>query len=88
VGRLLPLPVVAWIVALAGLSGLAFVQTDVSVGMVITSLVSALVLTPLLFGEEFGWRGYLQIRLFVDYPITSGVFHYPLFFLGSSRTLI
>jgi len=90
VAWLLPLPVVGCIAALAGVLGLTFVHTDVSVTMVLSSLVSSLVLTPLFFGEEFGWRGYLQVRLFADRPIMSavltglvwGVFHYPLFLLG------
>jgi membrane protease YdiL (CAAX protease family) len=90
VAWLLPLPVVAGIAALAALLGLTFVHLDLSVSMVIGSLVSGLVLTPLFFGEEFGWRGYLQVRLFADRPITSavltgivwGVFHYPLILLG------
>jgi membrane protease YdiL (CAAX protease family) len=50
----------------------------------------ALVLTPLLFIEEFGWRGYLQVRVCADRPIMAavvtgiiwGVFHYPLILLG------
>jgi membrane protease YdiL (CAAX protease family) len=52
--------------------------------------VTALFATPLLFGEEFGWRGYLQLRLFPDRPVLSavatgviwGVWHYPLLLRG------
>jgi membrane protease YdiL (CAAX protease family) len=33
----------------------------------------ALLGAPILFGEEFGWRGYLQLRLFPDRPIPSAV---------------
>lgn len=52
--------------------------------------VSAIFATPLLFGEEFGWRGYLQLRLFPDWPVLSavvtgviwGVWHYPLLLRG------
>ena len=29
--------------------------------------------TPFLFGEEFGWRGYLQPRLFPDRPLLSAI---------------
>ena len=42
------------------------------------------------WGEEFGWRSYLQIRLFAERPALAavvsgliwGVWHYPLIFLG------
>jgi membrane protease YdiL (CAAX protease family) len=30
-------------------------------------------MTPVLWGEEFGWRGYLQIRLFADRPTLAAV---------------
>jgi membrane protease YdiL (CAAX protease family) len=36
-------------------------------------LIQAIVATPILFGEEFGWRGYLQLRLFPDRPVMSAV---------------
>ncbi len=35
--------------------------------------IVAIFATPLLFGEEFGWRGYLQLRLFPDRPVLSAV---------------
>jgi hypothetical protein len=46
----------------------------------------ALVATPILWGEEFGWRGYLQIRLLGHRPLLAavstgliwGVWHYPI----------
>ena len=41
--------------------------------VVIQSLIIALLATPILFGEEFGWRGYLQIRLFADRPLIASV---------------
>jgi len=52
----------------------------------IQALITALIATPLLWGEEFGWRGYLQIRLLSDRPLLAavatgliwGVWHYPL----------
>jgi len=52
--------------------------------------VNAILATPILFGEEFGWRGYLQLRLFPDRPLRSaivtgviwGVWHYPLLLRG------
>jgi uncharacterized protein len=53
-------------------------------------LLTALVMTPVLFGEEFGWRGFLQRRLFPNAPALSalvtgliwGVWHYPLILRG------
>jgi membrane protease YdiL (CAAX protease family) len=49
-------------------------------------LIAALFSTFFLFGEEFGWRGYLQMRLFPDNPLLAaiatgiiwGVWHYPI----------
>ena len=51
--------------------------------------VVALVSTPILWGEEFGWRGYLQVRLLSERPLLAaaatgliwGVWHYPFYFL-------
>ncbi len=51
---------------------------------------TALVATPLLFGEEFGWRGYLQVRLFSRWPTLAaiatgliwGLWHLPLILRG------
>jgi membrane protease YdiL (CAAX protease family) len=45
---------------------------------------------PILFGEELGWRGYLQIRLLAGRPLAAaaatgvlwGVWHYPLALTG------
>jgi membrane protease YdiL (CAAX protease family) len=36
-------------------------------------LITSVVVSPLLFGEEFGWRGYLQPRLFPGKPIAAAV---------------
>lgn len=52
--------------------------------------ISAVILTPILWGEEFGWRGYLQLRLFGESPLLAavatgliwGVWHYPLILTG------
>ena len=49
-------------------------------------LIAALFATAILWGEEFGWRGYLQLRLFPERPLLSavvtgliwGAWHYPL----------
>jgi len=52
--------------------------------------ISAIILMPINFGEEFGWRSYLQLRLFPDAPVHSAiatgviwaVWHYPLTLRG------
>lgn len=49
-------------------------------------MIVALIATPILWGEEFGWRGYLQLRLLSQRPLLAaiatgliwGVWHYPL----------
>jgi membrane protease YdiL (CAAX protease family) len=49
-------------------------------------LIVAVVATPVLWGEEFGWRGYLQMRLLAGRPLLAavatgliwGAWHYPL----------
>ncbi|MGD0866287.1 MAG: type II CAAX endopeptidase family protein [Rhizomicrobium sp.] len=53
-------------------------------------ILVALVMTPVLFGEEFGWRGYLQLRLFPNSPtraaVTTGIiwglWHLPIILRG------
>lgn len=53
-------------------------------------LATALVMTPILWGEEFGWRGYLQQRISPDRPLTAALvtgviwalWHFPLTFRG------
>ena len=53
-------------------------------------LLFALVATPILWGEEFGWRGYLQPRLVTKSPeiaalytgVIWGVWHWPLTLRG------
>jgi membrane protease YdiL (CAAX protease family) len=53
-------------------------------------LVVVIVLTPIYWGEEFGWTSYLRLRLVPERPLLStlltgliwGVWHYPLAFLG------
>lgn len=110
---LLPLSVVAVIIALAVLFGIS--EPDFSLHRSLAVLVphanvSVLTITPGLWamlilqmmvvgvplgaivtwGEEFGWRGYLQLRLCSDRPIVAavvtgviwGVWHYPLILLG------
>ncbi len=36
-------------------------------------MITALVATPILWGEEFGWRGYLQVRLMGHRPLLAAV---------------
>ncbi len=56
----------------------------------VQALIGAVIATPLLWGEEFGWRGYLQFRLFDRQPVRAGVvtglvwgvWHYPLVLAG------
>jgi membrane protease YdiL (CAAX protease family) len=53
-------------------------------------LLTALLATPLLWGEEFGWRGYLQPRLFRGKPMAAAIatgviwalWHFPLTLRG------
>lgn len=110
---LLPLLVVAVIVALAVLFGISkpdfslqrslavlFPHASVSVPTITPGLWAILILQMMIvgvplgaivtWGEEFGWRGYLQLRLFAERPILAalvtgviwGVWHYPLILLG------
>jgi membrane protease YdiL (CAAX protease family) len=66
------------------------VITDVAAW--IPLVFSALLFTPVMWGEEFGWRIYLQIRLFNnDKPLVAchyhrtqwGVWHFPALIPGS-----
>jgi membrane protease YdiL (CAAX protease family) len=49
-------------------------------------MITALIATPILWGEEFGWRGYLQLRLLSHRPLLAalatgviwGLWHFPL----------
>ena len=53
-------------------------------------LITAILVTPVLFGEEFGWRSYLQLRLFPQQPVLSAVvtgliwsfWHFPILVRG------
>ena len=52
--------------------------------------IIALISTPIVWGEEFGWRGYLQIRLFAGQPVRAAIatgliwaiWHYPMIMMG------
>ena len=60
----------------------SFVWAFIPIGLLTTSLFA----TFILWGEEFGWRGYLQIRLFSERPVLAavttgiiwGIWHYPI----------
>jgi membrane protease YdiL (CAAX protease family) len=64
---------------------------DLLVVVVVPQLMlTALLVTPLLWGEEFGWRGYLQVRLLPGRPLSAavitgviwGIWHYPIILMG------
>jgi CAAX protease family protein len=80
-------------VLMLGISGSAHVPaTPAHFWLVLPLLLplQSILVTPLLWGEEFGWRGYLQIRLFARRPLLAafatgliwGVWHYPLILMG------
>jgi len=94
VGWLLPIVVVACIVAMAPIFGAGTTDFSLdrgskflastgkplpswaphSLGLLTGIFLAQAVFTiPLLFGEEFGWRGYLQKRLFPANPVLSAV---------------
>jgi uncharacterized protein len=89
-GWLLPLPVIAVVVGLASALRLPFTHGDLPATAVLTSVVAAVLVTPLFLGEELGWRGYLQIRLFAQRPVLAaavtglvwGFFHFPVIVAG------
>lgn len=59
---------------------------------VIGWILISIAIAPIIFGEELGWRGYLQIRLFADQPwlaaiatgLIWGVWHYPMLLADES----
>jgi membrane protease YdiL (CAAX protease family) len=54
--------------------------------LAVQGLIGSLFASLILWGEEFGWRGYLQVRLLADRPLAAavvtgliwGVWHYPV----------
>lgn len=60
------------------------------IAMLPNMLLGSLLVTPALWGEEFGWRGYLQPRLLPGRPLAAaavtgviwGIWHYPLLLMG------
>jgi membrane protease YdiL (CAAX protease family) len=94
-----PLGLVAAGIALAVALGLyspnttslrAFAPGVSPVLVVAALLVVVVVLTPVYWGEEFGWTSYLRLRIYPDRPLLAtlatgliwAVWHYPLAFLG------
>jgi len=59
-------------------------------GAILVLQVLVIVLTPVYFGEEFGWTSYLRLRVYRGRPVAAtvatgliwAVWHYPLAFLG------
>lgn len=107
---LVPLAVVAFVTAVAPLLGLGqpdfslrALGRDVPAGAshlilplaVLLMSAHAVIATPILWGEEFGWRGYLQLRLFPSRPLLAAVatgliwavWHFPLLVRGSEFPL-
>lgn len=90
VSWLMPLPVVGMIVVLAALVKVPLVHPALPPRLVLSTMLGALVSGPVFLGEELGWRGYLQLRLFPGRPLLAaattgliwGVFHYPVILAG------
>jgi membrane protease YdiL (CAAX protease family) len=85
-----PLAGVAMIVAIASALSITPVRSGVTSMLLVGALAGALLATPLFFGEEFGWRGYLQLRVASGRPLPAavvtgliwGVYHYPVILAG------
>ncbi len=81
---LAPIAACVMAIALAGAFGMKISLGALSLENIIAWIVGALIWTPILFGEEFGWRGYLQHRLAPNSPLLAavlmgliwGVWHY------------
>jgi uncharacterized protein len=78
----------AWVVGFA-VPALGIAKADfqyATAPVVLQFALFAILATPVLWGEEFGWRGYLQPRLFPGRPLLAavatgliwGVWHFPL----------
>jgi uncharacterized protein len=65
-----------------------------SLGRLVGLFLLSIVLAPIFLGEELGWRGYLQLRLFQARPLLAGlttgfiwgVWHYPMILSGGQPT--
>ncbi len=99
----LAVPLAAALVVMAAVPALGIAQPDFTLldaqgskaaalaATILRLSVLSLVSMPLLWGEEFGWRSYLQLRLFPSRPLFAaiatgivwGVWHTPLLMLGT-----
>ena len=85
-----PLVGVGVVIAVASALGIVPVRSDVAPLLVGSALAGSLLAAPLFFGEEFGWRGYLQLRVASGRPLRAavvtgliwGVYHYPVILVG------
>lgn len=69
-----PLAAGALVVLVAGVSGTDVANvTAITPTDIISWVVGTLIWTPILFGEEFGWRGYLQHRLAPNQPLLAAI---------------
>jgi membrane protease YdiL (CAAX protease family) len=85
-----PLVGVGVVITAASTLGIVPIRSDLTPILVVSALAGALLATPLFFGEEFGWRGYLQLRVANGRPLLAavvtgliwGVYHYPVILAG------
>ncbi len=83
-----PLLLLGGSLLLALVSGFS-IRTNV-LADIVPSYMAYLLMAPFFWGEEFGWRSYLQIRLFHARPLLAalatgviwGVWHYPAVLAG------
>lgn len=83
---LIPAAVVAFVVIAALALGISASPSSGALVRAPMLLIFSLVAAPILWGEEFGWRSYLQLRIFPENPLLAaiatgliwGVWHYPL----------
>ncbi len=77
VAWLWPLPLFAALLLLVVSMGQTFPDLSLGQGSLAAAygglLLGGLLWTPLFFGEEFGWRSYLQIRLFAERPLWAAI---------------
>jgi len=70
---LAPIAACVMAIALAGALGMEVSLSALTLENIIAWIVGTLIWTPILFGEEFGWRGYLQHRLAPNSPLLAAV---------------
>jgi uncharacterized protein len=69
-------------------------DSDPSWSMLAVWTLMSVAIAPLVLGEELGWRGYLQLRLFPARPLAAalatgliwGIWHYPLILSSGEPT--